>query len=163
MANPPDLSSLAAAIRTKILSDVDDARTRQLGARIIQEYNVPARDMRKLARAVQLFAQRIKFFREYPEVNAAPWVTADWGIGDCDDKSRLIAAILKSFRIPVRLIYVTFRKKGNAQAVSHVYPEVQLDGQWLAMESVQPYPLGKSPLKVMDERGYPYTFFVSEI
>jgi hypothetical protein len=127
----------------------------------VRKYNVPARDQRRLARAVQLYAQSIKFFREFPEVIAAPWVTADWGIGDCDDKSRLIAAVLKSFRIPVRLVFVTYRK--STGTVSHVYPEVQLDGEWLAAESVQTWPLGKDPLDVIAKRGLPYSFFKLDI
>lgn len=158
----PDLSSLAAEIRTRILNDVEDPRTRQLGARIVRKYNVEARDQRSLARAVQLYAQSIKFFREFPEVIAAPWVTADWGIGDCDDKSRLITAVLKSFRMPVRLVFVTFRK-GDKGTVSHVFPEVQLDGQWLPLESVQPWPMGKSPIDMLQRKGWTHKVFRLDI
>lgn len=158
----PDLSSLAAEIRTQILNDVEDPRTRQLGARIVRKYNVEARDQKSLARAVQLYAQSIKFFREFPEVIAAPWVTADWGIGDCDDKSRLIAAVLKSFRMPIRLVFVTFRK-GDAGTVSHVFPEVQLDGQWLPLESVQPWEMGKDPIAMLERKGWVHTEFRLDI
>lgn len=165
--NHPDLSSLAREIRTQILSDVEDARTRQLGARIVRKYNVEARDQKSLARAVQLYAQSIKFFREFPEVIAAPWVTADWGIGDCDDKSRLIAAVLKSFRMPVRLVFVTFRKKlkdGSETApVSHVFPEVQFGKSWLPLESVQPWPMGKDPIDMLTRKGWQHTLFRLDI
>jgi transglutaminase-like putative cysteine protease len=153
---------LAEEIRKAILSDVEDARTRQLGARIVSKYNVPARDQRGLVRAVQLHAQAIKFFREYPEIIAAPWVTDDWGIGDCDDKSRMIAAVVKAFRIPVRLVFVTFTKK-TGNTVSHVFPEVQLGSDWLAVESVQPWPLGKSPIKMLEAKGLPHTSFTVDI
>jgi len=158
----PDLYSLAQEIRTQILTDVEDPRTRQLGARIVRKYDVAARDQVALARAVQLYAQSIKFFREFPEVIAAPWVTADWGIGDCDDKSRLIAAVLKSFRMPVRLVFVTFRK-GDKGTVSHVFPEVQLGAQWLALESVQPWPIGKDPIAMLDSKGWQHTEFRLDI
>lgn len=160
--DPPNLSSLAQEIRKAILSDVEDARTRQLGAKIVSKYNVPARDQRALVRAVQLHAQSIKFFREYPEIIAAPWVTDDWGIGDCDDKSRMIAAVVKAFRIPVRLVFVTFTKATGVR-VSHVFPEVQLGTQWLPVESVQPWPLGKSPIDMLASKGLPHTFFKVDI
>ncbi len=160
--DPANLSSLAQAIRKEILNDVEDPRTRQLGARIIAKYHVTARDQRALVRAVQLHAQSIKFFREYPEIIAAPWVTDDWGIGDCDDKSRMIAAVVKAFRVPVRLVFVTFTKKTGA-TVSHVYPEVQLGTQWLPVESVQPWPLGKDPIAMLKAKGLPYTFFKVDI
>jgi transglutaminase-like putative cysteine protease len=115
-----------------------------------------------LARAVQLHAQKIKFFREYPEIIAAPWVTDDWGIGDCDDKSRMIAAVLKAFRIPVRLVFVTFTKQ-SGQTVSHVFPEVQLDNTWLPVESVQPWPLGKDPIAMLQSKNLPHTSFKLDI
>lgn len=161
--NPENLTTLAAMIRTQILNDVDDPRTRQLGALIVRKYNVPARDQEKLARAVQLFAQDIKFFREYPEVIAAPWVTAQWGIGDCDDKSRMIASILKSFRMPVRLVYVTFIKKEGQPATSHVYPEANINGKWEALESVQKWPIGKNAIDLIIKKGYKYNSFSTEI
>jgi len=123
---------------------------------------VTARDQRGLARAVQLHAQKIKFFREYPEVIAAPWVTDNWGIGDCDDKSRMIAAIMKSFRIPVRLVFVTFKKKAG-MTVSHVFPEIQLGASWLPAESVQPWPLGKDPIEMLQRKGLPFTSFKVDI
>jgi transglutaminase-like putative cysteine protease len=161
-SDPKDLSSLAREIRAAILTDVEDARTRDLGARIVRKYNVTARDQRALVRAVQLHAQAIKFFREFPEIIAAPWVTDQWGIGDCDDKSRMIAAVVKSFRIPVRLVFVTFIKKAGMR-VSHVYPEVQLDGRWLPVESVQPWPLGKDPIEMLTRKGMPFTSFKVDI
>lgn len=128
----------------------------------MRTYNVTARDQRGLARAVQLHAQKIKFFREYPEIIAAPWVTDDWGIGDCDDKSRMIAAVLKAFRIPVRLVFVTFTKQ-SGQTVSHVFPEVQLDNTWLPVESVQPWPLGKDPIAMLQSKNLPHTSFKLDI
>jgi hypothetical protein len=140
----------------------------------VRTYNVAARDQRGLTRAVQLHAQKIKFFREFPEVIAAPWITDEWGIGDCDDKSRMIASVLKSFRIPVRLVFVTFKKKAG-MTVSHVYPEVFLGAsaggdsssgsstKWLAVESVQPWPLGKDPIEMLARKGLPFTSFKVDI
>jgi hypothetical protein len=128
----------------------------------VRKYNVTARDLRSLARAVQLHAQSIKFFREFPEVIAAPWITDEWGIGDCDDKSRMIAAVVKSFRIPVRLVFVTFQKRPGMN-VSHVFPEIELDGKWMAAESVQPWPLGKDPIEMLKRKGTSYTSFKVDI
>ncbi len=163
MTNPKDLRELATQIRQQILNDVDDPRTRQLGALIVRKYDVPARDPVKLARAVQLFAQNIKFFREFPEVIAAPWVTSQWGIGDCDDKSRLIAAVLKSFRIPVRLIYLTYKRPKEPGNVSHVYPEAFLGNDWVALESVRQWPMGKNAKMMLENKGRAFEVFNMEI
>ena len=67
-------------------------------AKLIRKYDVPERDDAALARAVQVYSQdHIKFFREAPERFASPMRTIAWGIGDCDDKSLFIAAVLRSF------------------------------------------------------------------
>lgn len=170
VSNPKNLKELAELIRLNILKDVEDARLRELGAYIIQKYKVPTRSPRQLSRAFQLFSQNeILFFREFPEVNAAPWVTAKWGIGDCDDKSRLIAALLKSFRIPVRLTYMTFIKP-DGQTLSHVWPEVLLADDdknphspqnWYALESVRPWPLGKSALDAIKAKNLKFSTFTT--
>lgn len=159
-----NLAELATQIRRAVLADCEDPRMREVAATIIRKYGVRTRDDRALARAFQLFSQNhIKFFREFPEINSAPWVTLKWGIGDCDDKSRLIAALCKSFRIPVRLAYLTFSTP--RRTVSHVWPEVQLRaaGPWVALESVQPWPMGKSALQMVKRKGFPHRFFATVI
>jgi Transglutaminase-like superfamily len=166
VSNPQSLRELADQIRVNILKDVEDARLRELGAQIIEKYNVPQRSPKQLARAFQLFGQEIKFFREFPEVNAAPWITAKWKIGDCDDKARLIAALLKSFRIPVRLTYMTFeivKSDGTKEYKSHVWPEVNLDDTWVSLESVRPWPMGKSALDAIKAKNLKHSVFSVEI
>jgi len=85
--------------------------------------------------------------RERPERFASPLRTILWGFGDCDDKSILIASILRSFRIPVRLKFIrfTYKKNGETNKVSHVYPQFKYKGNWLALESVHPWLLGDDP------------------
>lgn len=161
LTNPANLQALALQIRNHIHNDVLDARLRALGASIIRKYNVPARAPFELARAVLLSAQKIKFFREYPEVNAAPWITAQWNIGDCDDKARYIAALLLQFRVPVRLAFVSFRRGLKGGAMAHVWPEAKVGpgGSWVAMESVRPWPMGKSALDIIKRKRWPYKIF----
>lgn len=127
-------------------------------ARFLEQYKVPERDPAALARAVQRYAQdHIKFMREDPERFASALRTLDWGFGDCDDKSIFIATVLNSFRVPTRLVFIRYgykRPDGTMKRVSHVFPEALIDGQWLALESVHPWPMGKSPLMEARRRGY---------
>lgn len=120
-------------------------------AELIRTRNVPERNDRAMARAIQQYAQQhIKFMRERPERFASPMRTLKWGFGDCDDKTILIATFLRSFRIPVRAKFLRFRmrnKDGSTRKVAHVYPEVQLDGHWEALESVHHWKIGDSPEK----------------
>lgn len=122
---------------------------------------IPERDEVRIARGVQLVAQKgIKYFREFPERWQSPARTIAWRVGDCDDKSILIATMLRSFRIPVRLKFVRFTKNEivNGKAVpirvAHVYPQAYLKGRWTAIESVQPWPLGRDPEDVLRSRGF---------
>lgn len=118
-------------------------------SRFLREYQVPERNNRALARAVQRYAQEhIRFFRERPERFQSALRSIAWGFGDCDDKSIFIATVLRSFRVPVRLVFIRFRspqKDGTVKTISHVYPEAKLDGKWEALESVHPWALGDSP------------------
>lgn len=126
-------------------------------ADFLRAYSVPERDPAALARAVQLYAQQhIRFMREDPERFASPLRTIQWGFGDCDDKSIFIATVLNSFRVPTRLVFIRYVKPqmdGTTKRVSHVYPEAHINGQWLALESVHPWPMGKSPYEEAVTRG----------
>lgn len=125
---------------------------------IIDKQNVPGNNPQALAAAVQKFAQsHIKFFRESPERWQSPSRTIKWRIGDCDDKTILIACILRSFRIPVRLVFIRFSKpakKGSkVSKQSHVFPVAHIGGKWVALESVRVVPYGYSPIKGLKAKG----------
>lgn len=126
-------------------------------AEIIRKADVPARDNRALARAIQVYAQKdLKYFREFPERFQGPLRTLDWGIGDCDCLTIFILSTLRSFRIPGRAKFLRMQLP-NGDKFSHVYPQVKLGkkGQekWFALEAVRPYPLGREPEHVAIRRG----------
>ena len=115
--------------------------------KIIRQKNVAERDEKGLARAVQQWVQdNIKYFREDPERFASPLRTIAWNIGDCDDKSTLIASVLRSFKIPTRLKIITFKhyskKEKREKTFCHVYPQVKINDNIYALESVHKWPLG---------------------
>jgi len=126
-------------------------------ANLIKKNNVPERNDYALARTIQVYSQKyIKFFRERPERFAGPLRTILWGLGDCDDKSTLIASVLRSFRVPVRLKFIRFdvnQKDGTTKHVSHVYPQFYYKGKWLALESVHPWAVGDDPEDRATKRG----------
>jgi hypothetical protein len=106
-------------------------------AKLIKLNNIPARDEESLARYIQLFVKKhIKFFREYPERWQSPLQTLALGLGDCDDKTILVASILRSFRLPIKLIFLRFESK-DGKKYSHVFPKVKLNNRWFALETVQ--------------------------
>lgn len=63
--------------------------------------------------------------------------------GDCDDKTALASAMLETLGHPTRLVAIAF-KPGK---FIHVFPEVWIRGEWIAVETTEPKPLGWKPKK----------------
>ncbi len=126
---------------------------------IIEPYKVPGNDPVAFAKAVQKFAQeKVKFFREMPERWQSPCRTILWGIGDCDDKTILISCILRSFRIPVKLVFVRYTKPNKynlniKKKQGHVFPCAYVGGKWTALESVRPVDFGFNPIDKLKQQG----------
>jgi transglutaminase-like putative cysteine protease len=64
--------------------------------------------------------------------------------GDCDDMTILLGAMLMATGHPVRLVLVGFRPN-KPNAYSHIYPEVNVRGRWLALDATMNRPLGWAP------------------
>jgi transglutaminase-like putative cysteine protease len=127
----------------------------EFAAKLIKLNNVPARDEKSLVRYIQLFVQKhIKFFREYPERWQSPLQTLALGIGDCDDKTILAATLMRTFRIPVQLVFLRFKKNGETP-YSHVYPRAKINNKWVAVETVRSeFKLGDDPEKMARNKGF---------
>lgn len=64
--------------------------------------------------------------------------------GDCDDMTILLGAMLMSTGHPVRLILAGFRPN-QPHAYSHIYPEVNVRGRWIAIDATVDKPIGWAP------------------
>ena len=64
--------------------------------------------------------------------------------GDCDDMTILLGAMLVATGHPVRLILAGFRRD-KPHAYSHIYPEVNIRGQWIPIDATVEKPLGWAP------------------
>lgn len=64
--------------------------------------------------------------------------------GDCDDMTILLGAMLMSTGHPVRLALAGFRRN-KPHSYSHIYPEVDLGGNWIALDATMERPLGWAP------------------
>ena len=64
--------------------------------------------------------------------------------GDCDDMTILLGAMLLSTGHPVRLVLAGF-KRNKPHAYSHIYPEVNVGGRWLAVDATVNRPIGFAP------------------
>lgn len=64
--------------------------------------------------------------------------------GDCDDMTILLGALLVSTGHPVRLILAGF-KPNQPHVYSHIYPEVNVRGRWIAIDATMDKPVGWAP------------------
>lgn len=64
--------------------------------------------------------------------------------GDCDDMTILLGAMLLSTGHPVRLVLAGFRPN-RPHAYSHIYPQVNVHGRWIAIDATVDKPIGWEP------------------
>lgn len=63
-------------------------------------------------------------------------------VGDCDDQSVLLAALLEAVGIQTRFIVTGYN---SPDELEHVYLEACIDGTWLAADPTERGPLGWEP------------------
>ena len=64
--------------------------------------------------------------------------------GDCDDMTILLGAMLMSTGHPVRIVLAGYHP-AKPNGYSHIYPEVNVRGRWIALDSTLPHPMGFQP------------------
>lgn len=97
--------------------------------------------LKEAARIHRYVRDSIRYIKDIRGVETVqtPLKTIEIGQGDCDDKATLAAALMESIGHPTRLVAIGFRPGKFA----HVYVEAQIKGAWVAMETTEPWPLGK--------------------
>ncbi|MCV7060586.1 transglutaminase domain-containing protein [Mycolicibacterium vaccae] len=68
--------------------------------------------------------------------------------GDCDDMTILLGAMLQSIGHPVRIVVIGPNAR-RPDLFSHVYPEVQFRGRWIAADATVPHPMGWKPRAIV--------------
>lgn len=63
-------------------------------------------------------------------------------LGDCDDKSVLLAALFEAVGYPTRFVVAGYSTPG---VLEHVYLQVCLDDGWIDCDSTEPYAMGWAP------------------
>jgi transglutaminase-like putative cysteine protease len=72
------------------------------------------------------------------ETLSTPDKTLIGKIGDCDDQTTLLAALLESVGYPTRFVIAGY----HGQDYEHVYLQVWAGDQWINMDATEPYPMG---------------------
>ena len=105
----------------------------------------PEKDYRAEAEAIfNEVRDGIRYMRDVNGVEtlAEPHITLTTRLGDCDDQSTLLAALLESIGIPTRFVVAGY----SGPHYEHVYLQAWLDEDgWIDMDATEPNPMGWAP------------------
>lgn len=112
--------------------------------------NLPQYDKVGEVKALHAFVRdHIRYTNDVTGVETVrtPRATLEQGVGDCDDKSTLLAALLEAIGRPTRFAAVGFSEGGP---LVHVLVEVRAgkSGRWVPLETIKPVEAGWGPANV---------------
>lgn len=136
------------AMRRLIERGKRDPLIHSLAAQILTQANVPSFDKEGAARAIgEAVHRNVRFTDDVVGVETlhSAREIVRLQIGDCDDFTILICSLLETAGLPTRIVTVSANGEDPTQ-FSHVYPEVNIDGDWKAVDFARRSPaFGKTP------------------
>ena len=137
----------AGLIANLIREGSRDFYVRQRAIEIFREAGAPPKD--RWAEVCALFhwvRNNVRYTRDIfrMELLHTPRRMLELRAGDCDDMTILLGAMLVSTGHPVRLALTGFRRK-RPHSYSHIYPEVNVRGNWIALDATMGEPIGWAP------------------
>ena len=138
-------------IRSFILDGAKDFTVRRRVVDILMAQRVRARDYLGEIKALFEWVQsNIRYTRDPHRVELLHSARRmlELRAGDCDDMTILLGAMLQSIGHPVRIVVVGPKPK-RPSLFTHVYPEVQFRGRWIAVDATVPHPMGWKPRAIV--------------
>jgi transglutaminase-like putative cysteine protease len=137
-----------AKIIAKLVQDgAKDFYVRQKAIEIFRTYDVKAKNrMGEVCALFDFVKRNIRYTRDIFRVELLHSARRmlELRAGDCDDMTILLGAMLLSTGHPVRLVLAGFRPN-RPHAYSHIYPEVNVLGRWIAIDATMDKPIGWAP------------------
>lgn len=108
----------------------------------------PKKWIAEVGRIHAFVRDEIRYIKDIAGVETlqTPIQTLRLGQGDCDDKTMLVGSLLLTINHPVLFMAVGFHKG----QYTHVLPYTKIAGKWIAVETTEPWPLGKEPPKIVE-------------
>jgi transglutaminase-like putative cysteine protease len=143
----PGTLASARIIAQLIAEGARDFYVRQKAIEIFRQYRVPAKD--RFGEVCALFdwvRRNIRYTRDIFRVELLHSARRmlELKAGDCDDLTITLGAMLVSTGHPVRLALTGFRPS-KPHVYSHIYPEVHVNGRWIAIDATMDRPIGWAP------------------
>lgn len=120
-----------------------DPAIRYLAAGLVQ--NVTAKDYRTEVETIfEWIKANIRYTQDVNDVETIqfPLNTIEFGYGDCDDMSLLLATMLESIGHPSRFAAVGF---GEPFEFDHVFVQTLIGTRWVALDATEENPMGWEP------------------
>lgn len=105
---------------------------------------VPAKDeWAEVSALFDFVLNHVRYVRDVVGIETLtdPRMTLQRLVGDCDDKSTLLGALLESVGYPVRFVMGAY----NGPDFEHVYLQVLAFGQWTSLDATEHHPMGWAP------------------
>jgi hypothetical protein len=144
---PKGTLATAKIIGRLIQDGAKDFYVRQKAIEIFRAYGVKPKNRMGEVCALFDFVQRnIRYTRDIFRVELLHTARRmlDLKAGDCDDMTILLGAMLMSTGHQVRLVLAGFRPH-KPHSYSHIYPEVNVRGRWIAIDATADKPIGWAP------------------
>lgn len=122
-----------------------DVGVRELAGNLVRD--LPQYDNRAAVRALHAFVRDcVRYTGDIAGVETlqTPKATLELGVGDCDDKSLLLAALLQAINLPARFVAIAM----NDGPYSHVLVETRRGSRWVPLETIRPVEVGWFPPNV---------------
>ena len=137
------IESTIGAMRAMVDTFKTNFDVRQLATSLV--FNVTEKDEFAEARAIFNYVRdQVRYLRDIHGVETlcAPNITMRSQVGDCDDQSTLLAALLESIGYPTRFVIAGYNVENSPE---HVYTQVLLNGVWIDADPTEREPLGYAP------------------
>jgi len=144
---PPGTIASARLIANLIREGARDFYVRQKAIEIFREAGAQPKD--RFGEVLSLFhwvRRNIRYTRDIFRVELLHTARRmlELRAGDCDDMTILLGAMLVATGHPVRIALTGFRPN-KPHVYSHIYPEVNVKGKWIALDTTMDRPIGWAP------------------
>lgn len=131
------------AMRAAVIAARSDLSVRQAAIGVIW-LQPPQNGYAEAAALFEWVRDRVRYVRDIVDVEtlSTPGKTLEQLIGDCDDQSTLLAALLESVGYPTRFVVAAYNVPGHFE---HVYLQVCIDGEWIDCDPTVQEEFGWSP------------------
>ena len=141
LGQTPQLGYAESTLRVVRALALRDSRTPEIRllAQELSREQIPYDNLGEATALQHYVRDSIRYVRDVLGVETvqSPRLTLRIGSGDCDDKTALLASLLYSIGFPVRYVLAATSSRHRAH-YTHIYPEAQIRGQWVALETISP-------------------------